>query len=332
MRYHSWKPLLDMHTTLSICDSDRDIGKSFPMMMRAIKRAWKRGASMLWLRRTEKEYMNLLRTFPGAKWNKVCKLVGVPVDALSRKGDYITVKRPNGETVNAIHYGALSEYMALRDTDEPNLELIYIDEAFASVERLRAYRGNEVANAMDILKTMRRDNRDVRMIIAGNREAIATPWYDYFGVKRPEIEAGRVYLTTPSGERIAFERARKGNPDPKFMSLVAGTGYGAFMKGDDKGYNSALIEVLIPKAVHYCNVDFGKRLSIWRQNGHFVFSTAFHKEPPVRDKPSADGGLILTPQLKKRFVLLREAYRRDGVRFASKESYIAGLQALQKLI
>lgn len=330
--YHSWSPLLDMHATMSMCDSDRDIGKSFPMMMRAIKRGWKRGKCMMWLRRTEKEYKNVVATFGNEKWKKVCKLVGVPLDSMRRQGDYIIMTRPNGEKLPVIHYGAISDYMALRDTDDPRLELIYIDEAFATTERLRMYRGNEVGNAMDILKSMRRDNRDVRMIIAGNRESVATPWYDYFGVERPDIAAGRMYLTTPTGERIAWERARKDNPDPKFMSLVSGTGYGAFMSGSDKGVDENLLEKLSPQAVFYAAVDFGKRLTIWRQNGHFVFSDAPAQESYVTDRLHGSGDILLNSRIKSRFVYLRQAYHTDRVRFTSGKVYHHGLIALKKLI
>lgn len=331
--YHSWKPLLDMHATLSICDSDRDIGKSFPMMMRAIKRGWKRGNCMLWLRRTEKEYKSVLATFRNEKWQRVCKLVGVDIECLRRQGDYILMTRKNGDHIPLIHYGAISEYMSLRDTDTPALDLVYLDEAFAAQSRLSMYRGDEVGNAMDILKSMRRDDRDVRMIIAGNREALATPWYDYFGVKRPDIEAGRLYLTTPTGERIAWERARKDNPDPKFMALVSSTSYGTFMRGEDKGVDSDLFRKLSPKAVWYANVDFGRRLSIWRDGGYFIFSTVYMNDGVVADHICGRPEYIpMSPVIKRRFSALRMAYRSNKVRFADKAAYVYGMEALKKLI
>lgn len=303
------------------------------MMLRAIKRGWKRGKCMLWLRRTEKEYEKLIGTFGNEKWKKVCRQVHVPMDALTLKGSTVWMTRKNGEKLPVIMYGALSEYMALRDTDDPRVELIYLDEAFATVERTRAYRGNEVANAMDILKSMRRDNLPVRMVIAGNREAVCAPWYDYFGVKRPSIDEGFCYLTTKDGERVAFERIRKKDPDKSFMNLVSGTGYGAFMKGEAKGVNPELLMPVRAGAVFYCNVDFGQKLSIWRKDGYFIFANIEYKSHVVTDRLDYAGRAVMfTPDIKKHFVLLRKAFKCGMVRFANRESYAGGIEALRKLV
>lgn len=303
-------------------------------MIRAIKRGWRKGRAMLWLRRTQKEVKELANAFGNAKWQKACRLCGVPFEALKRNGRYIQLTRKNGEKVNIIHYAALSEAKALRDTDDPNMDTIFVDEAFTTIEHLRQYRGDEVGDAMDIIKSMRRDDRFIVTIVAGNREMVATPWYDYFGIERPNISEGIVILRSRSGERIAFERVRKHAGERRgFAALADGTAYGSFMQGNAKGVSDALLEPLRPGARFYTNVDFGVRLSVWLQGGNMVFSTARNRDGFVTDRLTGEpGAVLLTPEVKKRFVWLREHYRAGKIRFASDKAYEAGLQALKRLI
>lgn len=335
-KYHSWQPLIDTHAQLCICEGDRDVGKSFPMMIRAIKRGWRKGRSMLWLRRTQKEVKELANAFGSAKWQKAAEIAGVPFDCLKRNGRYIALTRKNGQKVNIIHYAALSESKALRDTDDPAMDTIFIDEAFTTVNKIRQYRGNEVEDAMDIIKSMRRDERYIVTIVAGNREMVATPWYDYFGIERPKFAEGITVLHSRSGARIAFERVRKHKravDAQGFAVLADGTGYGSFMDGNAKGVAEGLIEALRPGAKYYANVDFGTRLSIWIQNGHMVFSTARNPGGCVTDKLTGEPGAVLfTPLIRKRFTWLREYYRAGNIRFASDKAYEAGIQALKRLI
>lgn len=302
-------------------------------MIRAIKRGWRKGRSMLWLRRTQKEIKEVANTFGSAKWQRACKIAGVPFENLKRNGRYIQLTRKNGAKVNIIHYAALSESKALRDTDDPSMDTIFIDEAFTTAGKLRQYRGDEVGDAMDIIKSMRRDGRFIVTIVAGNREMVATPWFDYFGISRPDIQEGIAILRSRSGERIAFERVRKHGEREQFVKLAEGTAYGGFMSGNAKGVSDALLEPLRPGAKFYTNIDFGVRLSLWIQDGRMIVSTARNNEGFVTDRLTGErGAVLLTPDIRKRFVILRDCYRAGNIRFASDKAYEAGILALKKLI
>lgn len=294
----------------------------------------------VWLRRTEEECKSWLNSFGSAKWAKIAKQAGLDPDKLRRQGRlilYNTASDKHPEWTKIIRAGAISEWADFRDTDDPAEELIYIDEAFATPEKYKRYVGNEVEHALDIFKSLRRgDGSDLRMLIAGNAENAINPWFEYFGIKEPSIEEGFLMLRPrvhgADFQSIPYERIRKHGSDD-FDGLVKGTGYGAFMAGDPKGARRSLL-MDVPRRAHlYANIDFGRRLSLWLHDGYIIVSLRHVDGRVLRITP--DGGrqtVLLTPQIKKNFTLLRRAWQSGKIRFDSLQACEWGLNSILKIL
>lgn len=341
MTYHSWKPLLDRGAIISIAEGDRGVGKSYPMLLRAMRRMVRNHRSCVWLRRTDAEVKDWLSAFGSAKWRKLAQQARIDPDKLRRQGNLIFYNKGDekrAEWVKLLRVGAVSGWAHFRDTDDPAEEIIYLDEAFATVEAHRRYVGNEVEHCLDILKSLRRgDGSDMRLLLAGNAERAFNPWLDYFGISQPKINSGILLLhpTKHAAEGvIAYERIRRAGAGDDLDALVRGTAIGDFLDGKPKGASSAMISPIPRGASHYANVDFGRRLSLWlSDDGTITVSLRHDSRTVLRSVPNGDrNSIILTADVRKRFTLLRRAWQSAKVRFDSYEAQEWGIPAISKLL
>lgn len=343
--FHSWRPLLSRGALISIAEVDRDVGKSYPMIVRAFCRIQRNRRSMVWLRRTEEEIKEWLTTVGSAKWAKAIRQAGLDPAKVRRQGnkimyDFGDERRHDWRKV--IRAGAVSGWSEFRDTDDPAEELIYLDEAFATVEKYRRYQGNEVHDCLDIFKTLRREGSDIRLLIAGNAEKAVNPWFEYFGVSAPKMKrkiplnSGPLYESQfcaidPAKKgtgigRIVYERGWKVAEDD-LMTALSGTAYGDFLHGAPKGQNKALLRPVPVGARVYVSVDFGRPVSIWRaREGYFIVSMRRASGTVIRKTPNGSADvLLLCPELRKSLVSLRIAWARGQVFFDSAEAMEWGL-------
>lgn len=348
--FHGWRPLLSRNALISIAEVDRDVGKSYPMIVRAFCRIQRQGRSMVWLRRTEEEIKDWLSSVGSAKWGKAVRQAGLNPAKVRRLGnkimyDFGDERRHDWRKV--IRAGAVSGWAEFRDTDDPAEDLIYLDEAFATVEKYRRYQGNEVHDCLDIFKTLRREGSDIRLLIAGNAEKAVNPWFDYFGMEAPKLErkipinSGPLYesqfRTLTPGKNglgaIAYERGWKVQEDD-LMQALSGTAYGDFLRGAPKGQNKALLRAIPSGAIVYVSVDFGKPLSIWRaRSGDFIVSLRRASGSVIRKTPNGSPGvLLLCPELRRSLVSLRIAWARGRVYFDSAEAMEWGLPIIPTII
>lgn len=348
--FHGWAPLLSRNALISIAEVDRDVGKSYPMIVRAFCRIQRQGRSLVWLRRTEEEVKDWLSSVGSAKWAKALRQAGLQPTKLRRSGNKIMYDFGDEKTHDwrkVIRAGALSGWAEFRDTDDPAEELIYLDEAFATVEKYRRYQGNEVHDCLDIFKTLRREGSDIRLLIAGNAEKAVNPWFDYFGIDAPKLERKLEYNSGPLYEsqfrilnpskhalgRIAYERGWKIAEDD-LMSALSGTSYGDFLHGAPKGQNKALLRAIPTGANLYLSVDFGKPISIWRaRSGEFIVSMRRASGAVIRKTPNGSPDcLLLCPELRKSLISLRLAWARGQVFFDSPEAMEWGLPVIPAII
>lgn len=340
-KYHSWEGLLSRSGVLYIAEGDRGVGKSYPMLYRAMRRMVRHHRSCVWLRRTDAEVKDWLSAFGSSKWRRLAIQARIDPDKLRRQGSLILYnagdeKRPEWQKL--LRVGAVSQWAHFRDTDDPAEEIIYLDEAFATVEAHRRYVGNEVEHALDILKSLRRGaGSDLRMLIAGNAERAVNPWFDYFGITKPGISEGYAMLTPTAGkdfrDPIPYERIRKHGELDAVDRLVDGTGMGAFLAGDPKGANRSLLMEIPRGASWYANVDFGRRLSLWLADGFLVCSLRRAPGNVVKAKPDGCPETVpLTSALRKRFTTLRRAWQAGKIRFDSLEAVEWGFAALAKFV
>lgn len=343
--YHSMRPLLSRGALISICQATRGTGKSYPMLLRTMCRAERCHRSVLWLRRTGEEAETWLDTFGSAKWLKIAKQAGIDFDRFKKRKNIIYYNdgpflRPRWERMMRVH--ALVDWNDLRDTDDPREELIILDEAFCTMEKRNRYTGNEVHDFLDIFASMYREGEnDIRALIMGNEEMALNPYFDYLNMKRPEnLVEGIVMLNPQDGKRfparygaIAYERALNHNADSALTSLLAGTDYGGYLKGDAKGIDRGLVAPLPKRRNYYAAADFGRRVTFWRAEGMIWVSMNRAEGPTVR--PTVDGRpdtVPLSPVVKKNLHALRECIRNNLLRFDTPEAYQIGMDAIARMI
>lgn len=336
--YHDWKRLLSCNGLIYIAEGTRQVGKSFPMRARAILRHIRTGEAVFWSRRTETEVDQFVSTFPGPKWERLCRYCGIELKQLRMKNGTLQFQREeNGSWAKVMRFGSISRWNSFRDTDDPKETLLYLDEAFATVAKTRAYGGNEVNDALDLFRTLRHeDDSRMRMLVAGNPDRACNLWLDYFGIRRPKIRSGIVALTPTvnGGEfgKIWYEYIPPHGTDA-LDRLLTGTEQGAFLQGQAKGTDPRLIASIPPGSQWYCNFDFGGFLSVWRSGDYMIFSRSYAPGPVFRNRP--DGGkdtLLFTADVRKRLVLLRNAWAQGRVRFASDEAMESAADVVAKII
>lgn len=330
-RYHDWAVPLSYGGKLTIVEGDRDIGKSYGMLRRALWRCLHRKKSMVWLRRTDVEAKALLQEFGGAKWTRAADSVGIKMEDLYRKGDSVFLKTKEGSR-RVLRYGCSSGWSEFRDTDDPDIELLYLDEAFTTVERHRRYVGNEVEHALDIWKSMERDGVGVPMVVAGNKEKCVNIWLDYFGIDKVPKGAGIYRIGTSKNTtvdmgasgtlevpEIVYERYVS-NKRTSFDRLVGGTEYGAFLDGFGKN-STQLIKEVPRRSRIYAAIDFGKYVSLWLTPDNYIVASLRRVAGKTLriDPDGSKNTVLLTPAIRKNFVLFRERWNAGRVRFDSQE-------------
>lgn len=343
--YHSMIPLLSRGALISICQGTRGIGKSCPMLIRTMCRAQRNHRSVLWLRRTGEERDAWLDTFGSAKWQKAAKLARIDFDRFKLRKNIIYYNdgpylRPRWERM--IRVAALVDWNDLRDTDDPREELVILDEAFATIEKRNRYNGNEVHDFLDIFASMYREGEnDIRALIMGNEEMALNPYFDYLHMKTPNnLIEGITMLTPTDGKRfpkrygaIAYERALNHNEDSALTSILGGTDYGGFLKGDAKGVDRGLVVDLPRDRNFYVAADFGHRVTFWRSQGMIWASLNRAAGPTVRATIDGRSDTVpLSPVVKKKLHALRECIRLNMLRFDSPEAYQIGMDAIARMI
>lgn len=336
--YHDWKRLLSCNGLIYIAEGTRKTGKSFPMRTRAILRHLRSGRAMFWARRTDTEIDQFVSSFPNGSWKKVCDFCGIDIKQLRVRNGMLQFQRfDGGEWTKVMRFGAVSRWNAFRDTDDIVEDLLYLDEAFATVSKTRSYPGNEVNDALDLFRTLRHeDDSKMRLLVAGNPDRACNLWLDYFGIKRPKIRDGIVSLTPTvnGGEygKIWYEYIPPRGLDA-LDNILDGTEQGAFLRGQPKGTDPRLIAAIPPGARWYCNFDFGTFLSVWMSGDYMIFSRSYAAGNVFRNRPDGRPNTILfTAEHRKRLTRLRSAWVRGLVRFASDEAMEASADVIAKVI
>ncbi|MGM9684594.1 MAG: phage DNA encapsidation protein [Eubacteriales bacterium] len=343
-KWINWTEILTYGELINICVADRDVGKSYGMLYRAITRCQKRGKAMVWLRRTDEECKNLLESFGNGKWLNILSARGLTPDNVTRQGHKILYRAGKGESWQPlIRYGSLSGWDDIRDTDDPREEVLFIDEAFATIEKHRRYNGDEVSNGLDIFKSLRKGDSDIRLIVCGNRERQCNIWADYFGIYNPPTADG-IYRVPTASHRDAgiganrcvtytvCNKVDKEHDDMK--TLLTGTKYGVFLSGGSKSEYGALIANVPPRAWFYAAADFGRRVTLWAAPNGFIYCS-FRPGGTRVIRPTPDGRpdtVVMCPDIRKRLTLLRSAWNRGRVRFDSPKCAEIMMAVIPRLI
>lgn len=343
-KWINWTEILTYNELINICVADRDVGKSYGMLYRAITRCQKRGRAMVWLRRTDEECKSLLESFGNGKWLNILTARGLTPDNVTRQGHKILYRAGKGESWQPlIRYGSLSGWDDVRDTDDPREEVLFIDEAFATIEKHRRYNGDEVSNGLDIFKSLRKGDSDIRLIVCGNRERQCNIWADYFGIYNPPTADG-IYRVPTASHRAAGIGANRcitytvcnkvDSEHDDMKTLLTGTKYGVFLAGGSKSEYGALIANVPPRAWFYAAADFGRRVTLWAAYDGFIYCS-FRPGGTRVIRPTPDGRpdtVVMCPDIRKRLTLLRSAWNRGRVRFDSPKCAEIMMAVIPRLI
>lgn len=342
--YHSMAPLLSYGALFSFCDGTRGVGKSVPMLIRTMSRAQRAHRGVVWLRRTEEEIERWLDTFGSDKWLKCAKIAGCDMERLKRRKNIIYYNDGRflvPEWRRMIRAGALVQWNSFRDTDDPREELLILDEAFCTVEKQNRYAGDEVHDFLDIFASLYREGEnDIRALLMGNAEMAVNPYFEYLGIKRPQIEEGIVRLSPRNTKdfpdrygSVVYEKVLPLNAPSALTKALQGTSYGGFLVGDSKGVDRGLIAPLPRRRSIYTAIDYGTRVTLWSADG--MIWVSMNRAPAMTIRKTIDGRpdtVVLTPELRKKMVYLRRCFRTNRVRFDSPEAFQIGVDAIAHVI
>lgn len=345
-KWINWTELLTWGSLITESIADRDVGKSYGMLKRCMVRARKHGEAMVWLRRTDDEAKALCQSWGNSKVKAIAESAHLSLDNFQKRGERILFRLNKDESWRPmIRYGGLSSASAFRDTDDPAEKILFLDEAFATPAKHNRYVGNEVEDCLDIFKSLRKGDCDIRLVLCGNRERHINLWHEYFGIEKEIIEEGtyRIQTSPKKRDRIPADvgnsivvdvRANHNATHEDLKELFKGTVYGDFLGGSAKGHYKQLVMPIPPTSWHYCSFDFGHYGSIWNAPDRFMIASLRRAgNKTIRLAPDGRRDtVVLNPVLKRRLVYLRSAWNSGKLRFDSAAAAEILLPSIAKLI
>lgn len=321
---------------LNMVLSGRDLGKTWSLKRRAVRRALKHGKKTLWLRRFQPQSKETaMKFFRSRDLLKFCGLQWYDRETktgnLKQQGRTFYIKRKNGKWIDFIQIAAVSEHADIRSCDDVDCDTIVYDEFTAKPQEYRRYTGDEVSDFMDIFHSIERDH-EVRVFMLGNKESINNPYFQYFGIK-PMPTSWEGIRTYRDGS-IAYQQINN-VPDQntdyykKKASLLEGTRYGDYLLHSGyKGMNSKMKFVRMPSnASVYIQLCWnGLPLKIATHNGFFYVnqrvdtSKRVFCDQPVHTYPREK---ILVTRQKSLFTALINAVADNRVHYDDASTYEA---------
>lgn len=216
--------------------SNRTYGKTWAMLIRSWRRAYKKGKKAIIIRLLAKEVREFKnQLYKSRDLVKACRGL-VPYDSETKTGNFringrtCYIKRGNGWTW-FLKVFACSDASAARAADDVDCDTIYFDEFMQTPETLARYRGDVVRDFSDIFFSAKRKHR-ITAFLFGNREKVSNPFFEVFGI--PPMPVGFeglrryrkrshlvLYVNNEQKEANAYDRAVR--------AAFEGTAYGDFI-------------------------------------------------------------------------------------------------------
>ena len=321
---------------LNMIITGRDLGKTWSLKRRAVRRALKHGKKTLWLRRFQPQSKETaLKFFRSRDLLKFCGLSWYDRETgkgnLKQQGRTFYIRRKNGKWIDFIQIAAVSEHADIRSCDDVDCDTIVFDEFTAKPAEYRRYTGDEVTDFMDIFHSIERDH-EVRVLMLGNKESIMNPYFQYFGVKPMPAswEGIRLYR----GGSIAYQQInnvpeRDTEYQNKKAALLEGTRYGDYILNSGyKGMSSKMKFVRMPSnASLYIQLCWnGQPLKIAIHNGFFYVNQRVDQSKRVFCNELTNSyprEKILVTRQKSLFTALINAVADNRVSYDSPATYEA---------
>lgn len=229
---------LSYNGIITAVNSNRNYGKTWAFKRRAFRRALKHGKKTIWLRMFDNEVKECTRTFFTSR--DLQRYCGIslyesktnPNGNVKREGNtYLYRTSTKSKWRWFIKIFRLSNSDAVRSADDVDVDTIVFDEYTKTLDKIHRYRGNVVADFLDIWFSAKREH-EVRCILLGNKEGYFNPFYAYFGIKAPPStwEGIRAYR----GGSFVIQQINnlpqiEGDFEAKTESLLNGTSYGSYI-------------------------------------------------------------------------------------------------------
>lgn len=270
-------------------NTTRNFGKTWNFKYRAVKRALKHGKKTLWIRRFKKEAKECVRKFFASK--DLQKFCGVsfydketnPTGNLKQIGNTFCIKKGK-KWIDFLHVVALSDVNSMRSSDDVDIDTIIFDEYTTTPHKYNTYRGNEVADFIDIFISTKR-NHDVKCIFLGNKESHNNPYFNYFNIlSLPDTFDG--FKCFRNGAIVVEQRnnliVNTTDYEKQVNNLLKNTQYGDYLY-DSKYKENKKIKICKPPttATCYCQFHFGKPISVYIENGKYYVTNKIQYNLPV---------------------------------------------------
>ncbi len=331
IHYHSGK-IASYNAIFNFIITNRNFGKTWGLKKRAVKRAIKRGKKTIWIRTFKKEVKECiatffksrdLRNFCGVEWfDKETKKGN-----LKQNGNTFYIKR-NKKWEWFLKVFAVSDYDAIRSSDDVDIDTIVYDEATMLSSRERYFRGNRVDNFIDAFISIKREHK-VTCYFLGNKENVSNPFLKYFNIK--ELPSTWEGIRTFREGAIAYEQYNNLPPeddsyDLKLKTLLTGTRYGSYLYSS-KAKNEEKIKQKKPpaKATLYCQLSIDNyEIAIKVFEGDFFVINRIDQLKRVfalEQKQKYKNEQLLVKRQKRFFIALENALSDNRIYYDNIQSY-----------
>lgn len=316
MNYINYLPLYGRGALINAVEAPRGVGKTYTAKMWGMKRFMKSGKKFIWVRRTDEE----TRASKGKFFKtKMLRALGLTMDNVRVKGNYAYMKRGK-KWVDFCEFCALSNAATQRSVDDEDYDLMFLDEAFATPERVNMYRGDEVRDFIDLYISKKRDHK-LTAFLLGNRETYNNPFYDYFKIPPPPI--GFTGVRMFNGGTIAVWTVTDFVTDAehdKVAKLLTNTDYGAYMfEGAAKTAKTRVYGRVPRGGRHYACFDFGRPFSVVKSGAMLFVKMGVDASRVVfcgqKQFDTYPRQFLVTARDKWRFSLIELAYKRGKIVF-----------------
>lgn len=284
--------VLSYNAIYSVILSNRNYGKTWTFKKRAFRRALKHGKKTIWIRLFKKEAKECIDTFFSSLDLQAYCGISIydkdnnPTGNVKQRGKTFYYRTgPKRPWHWFLKVYSLSDVGALRSADDVAVDTIVFDEFTKPPMDYRRFRGNIATAFTDIFISTKREHK-VNCILIGNKESVANPIFNYFGVKPlpasfegiRKFRKGSIVV-----QQINNKESTKGDYGEKLMNLLKGTAYGNYLyNGEYKGATGLKPRKTPANALIYCQVIInGQPLKISIHNGYFYVNGRIENTKPI---------------------------------------------------
>lgn len=255
----------------------RGIGKSYGAKKMVIKNFLKRGEEFIYLRRYKQELQKTSRTF----WNDIKANEEFSSHELGFKSNQFTC---DGKTVG--YAISLNTSLIQKGISYPNVTTIIFDE-FLIDSPVYRYLNNEVLLFLDLLESIFRTRRNVKVFMLANSVSFVNPYFRFWGIERLNKEFNMIKERNILVVLPEVEEFRDFKKTTSLYKLYQGTDYedyninNEFQDLQDKRF----IEPLNNHCKYYFTIVHQKKeYGVYKdyQENKLIFSEKVNKTCPIK--------------------------------------------------